>query len=272
MVPEVLRFEDMELHVIERNGEVWLRNDEIAKALEYADADAINRIYARNADEFTDEMTCTVKLTVQGQLRDVRVFSLRGAHLVGMFARTERAKEFRRWVLDVLDGIEPPLRDTASTMPTSVSHRADHIVSATRSFNGLLRAAQGLKLGHARAARSANEATRRYTGVDLLEELGVTEEELAAAEAPSRGRALASTNDDGTAARVAAWLDAPEQVDVEAFTSDDILVGALGIAPGHRDFRSMQTRLGFVMARLGWNKARIGSGPPTSRRWMYVRP
>lgn len=33
----------------------------------------------------------------------MRVFSLRGAHLIGMFARTPKAKEFRRWVLDVLD-------------------------------------------------------------------------------------------------------------------------------------------------------------------------
>ncbi|MDH8489597.1 P22AR C-terminal domain-containing protein, partial [Klebsiella pneumoniae] len=33
----------------------------------------------------------------------VRVFSLRGAHLIAMFARTPVAKEFRRWVLDILD-------------------------------------------------------------------------------------------------------------------------------------------------------------------------
>lgn len=33
----------------------------------------------------------------------MRVFSLRGAHLIAMFARTPVAKEFRRWVLDILD-------------------------------------------------------------------------------------------------------------------------------------------------------------------------
>lgn len=32
-----------------------------------------------------------------------RVFSLRGAHLIGMFARTNKAQEFRRWVLDVIE-------------------------------------------------------------------------------------------------------------------------------------------------------------------------
>jgi prophage antirepressor-like protein len=33
----------------------------------------------------------------------VRVFSLRGAHLIAMLARTPVAKAFRRWVLDVLE-------------------------------------------------------------------------------------------------------------------------------------------------------------------------
>lgn len=32
-----------------------------------------------------------------------RVFSLRGAHLIGMFARTAKAQAFRRWVLDILE-------------------------------------------------------------------------------------------------------------------------------------------------------------------------
>ena len=33
----------------------------------------------------------------------VRVFSLRGCHLIAMFATTKVAKDFRRWVLDILD-------------------------------------------------------------------------------------------------------------------------------------------------------------------------
>ena len=46
---------------------------------------------------------CSVKLTEKGQTREVRIFSLRGAHLIAMFARTAIAKQFRKWVLDVLD-------------------------------------------------------------------------------------------------------------------------------------------------------------------------
>ncbi|WHH50597.1 hypothetical protein QFA96_23025 [Pseudomonas sp. Ap32] len=60
-------------------------------------------LYRRHADEFTPTMTALVKMKTRGGEQEVRVFSLRGAHLLGMFARTERAKAFRRKVLDVLD-------------------------------------------------------------------------------------------------------------------------------------------------------------------------
>ena len=40
----------------------------------------------------------TVNLTVRA-----RIFSLRGCHLLAMFARTPVAKAFRRWVLDVIE-------------------------------------------------------------------------------------------------------------------------------------------------------------------------
>ena len=48
-------------------------------------------------------MTCTSDLLVQGQKRKVRVFSLRGCHLLAMFSKTPVAKEFRRWVLDLIE-------------------------------------------------------------------------------------------------------------------------------------------------------------------------
>lgn len=35
--------------------------------------------------------------------KTVRIFSLRGAHLIAMFANTLVAKEFRKWCLDILD-------------------------------------------------------------------------------------------------------------------------------------------------------------------------
>lgn len=119
-----LAFDDTVFTVVDRDGQPWLRGPEIAQALGYADSDAISRIYRRNADEFAADMTQTVKLpdlggqfdrpgrkadlhpqsAGAGQMREVRIFSLRGAYLLGMFASTPPAKRFRRWVLDVLEG------------------------------------------------------------------------------------------------------------------------------------------------------------------------
>ncbi|WP_407605473.1 BRO-N domain-containing protein [Proteus mirabilis] len=86
---------------------MWFTSTELAKALGYSRTDNVNRVYARNSDEFTDSMTTTVKMTLVRKTGEVdvmvRVFSLRGAHLIAMFASTPVAKEFRKWVLDILD-------------------------------------------------------------------------------------------------------------------------------------------------------------------------
>ncbi|EHL0896651.1 hypothetical protein CGF85_004748 [Salmonella enterica subsp. enterica serovar Durban] len=103
-----LAFRDTKFTPVKRNNQIWLTAVEIAQALGYKKSDAVTQIYDRNSDEFRADMTLTLKLSVNGinnslRAKDVRVFSLRGAHLIAMFARTPVAKEFRRWVLDILD-------------------------------------------------------------------------------------------------------------------------------------------------------------------------
>lgn len=104
-----LSFNAIQFHPIQRNDEqIWITSSELARALGYAREDSVSRIYDRNSDEFTSAMTLTVKLTVKGfgngnSEKEMRIFSLRGCHLITFFARTPVAKEFRKWVLDVLD-------------------------------------------------------------------------------------------------------------------------------------------------------------------------
>lgn len=98
-----LSFHNTNFSYMEMGGQVWLTATEVGQALEYADDKAVQRIYSRHADEFTAQMTGVVSLTTPSGKQESRVFSLRGAHLVAMFARTPKAKEFRRWVLDILD-------------------------------------------------------------------------------------------------------------------------------------------------------------------------
>lgn len=83
---------------------IWLTSSDLAKALEYSNSRAVTMIYNKYADEFSPGMTQVLEVSTSGNYRKkVRVFSLRGAHLIAMFSRTDVAKEFRRWVLDILD-------------------------------------------------------------------------------------------------------------------------------------------------------------------------
>lgn len=83
---------------------IWLTSAEIANALQYKSAKSVTNLFNQNSDEFTSGMTQVIESVTSGNYRKkVRVFSLRGAHLIAMFARTPVAKEFRRWVLDILD-------------------------------------------------------------------------------------------------------------------------------------------------------------------------
>lgn len=120
-VPQ-LQFENTRFDVIERDGEVWLRVQQIAVALGYSRPDVLQQVYKSNAAEFNHNMTALLKLPTNGGEQTVRVFSLRGAHLLGMFARTPKAAEFRRWVLDVLEaaakGHSTPNVDMALMMRT----------------------------------------------------------------------------------------------------------------------------------------------------------
>lgn len=99
-----LTFKTTTLSVINQNNHTFLTSNDLGTALEYANPlQAINKLYNSNADEFTAEMTALIELQTAGGKQQVRVFSLRGAHLIAMFARTKVAKEFRKWVLDILD-------------------------------------------------------------------------------------------------------------------------------------------------------------------------
>ncbi len=83
---------------------IWLTSAEIANAPQHKSAKSATNLFNQNSDEFTSGMTQVIESVTSGNYRKkVRVFSLRGAHLIAMFARTDVAKEFRRWVLDILD-------------------------------------------------------------------------------------------------------------------------------------------------------------------------
>ncbi|UQN37313.1 hypothetical protein MTR80_06300 [Alcaligenes aquatilis] len=103
-----LMFQNQTIRLIDKDGKKWASAADIARALGYARADKVTRIYDRHKAEFSASMTQIVETPTLGAsgnlVTQTRVFSLRGAHLIGMFARTSRAQEFRRWVLNILEG------------------------------------------------------------------------------------------------------------------------------------------------------------------------
>ena len=114
----VLTFENVDFDVVDVRNMPWLRGYQIGNALDYSDgAVAVSKLFERNADEFTEEMTQLVELNTAGGRQQVRIFSPRGCYLLGMLARTERAKAFRRWVLDVLEGRLVPQETGRMTVP-----------------------------------------------------------------------------------------------------------------------------------------------------------
>ena len=126
-----LTFQNTTLSAINQNNQTFLTASDLGLALEYSNPlKAISNLYNSNADEFTPEMTALVEMQTAGGLQKVRIFSLRGAHLIAMFARTKIAKAFRKWVLDVLD--EEVKKSTALLPSTITPEQQQAIQSAVQ--------------------------------------------------------------------------------------------------------------------------------------------
>lgn len=135
-----LSFNEVNFSPVQHDKQIWLTASELAKALGYAKSDAVAQIYERNKDEFNDSMTTTLKLSVVRKTGSVemdnRIFSLRGCHLVTFFARTKVAKQFRKWVLDVLDKeVGNPISKTHKEEREPLTNAVNLLVAKTKHLN-----------------------------------------------------------------------------------------------------------------------------------------
>lgn len=109
-----LTFKDHEITTFDNSdGKIWFTSTNMAELLEYADEKSVNRLYNRNKDEFSNEMTRVVTVTSRNknnkiQYNRTRIFSSRGAHLLGMLADTRVAKSLRKWLLDLIEKESQP--------------------------------------------------------------------------------------------------------------------------------------------------------------------
>ncbi|MCW7550565.1 BRO family protein [Photorhabdus sp. APURE] len=91
-----------------KDGKIWFTSKQMAELLEYKSEKSVTNLYNANKDEFTDDMTTVTEsmtIGINNSLRKkkVRIFSVRGSHLIGMLADTDVAKSLRRWLLDLAD-------------------------------------------------------------------------------------------------------------------------------------------------------------------------
>lgn len=151
MTSLALSFNDVNFRPIQQDGQIWLSASELAKALGYAKSDAVGQVYERNRDEFNSSMTTTItvksdefvetlNLSVSKKTKNltktIRIFSLRGCHLVAMFAKTLVAKKFRKWVLDILDKeVGSPVAKTHKSERTALHEAHALLVTKTKHLN-----------------------------------------------------------------------------------------------------------------------------------------
>lgn len=118
LTSQIAEFDGDNLTILDHQGGLWLTAADLARALGYSRADKVSRLFHRNRDEFTDRMVAEVDLKTnesaenptkapetgeENLLTKTRIFSARGCHLIAMFSRTDKAKEFRKWILDLID-------------------------------------------------------------------------------------------------------------------------------------------------------------------------
>lgn len=135
MTSLALSFNDVNFNPVQQNGQVWLTAGELARALGYAKANAVTQVYERNKDEFSSNMTQVIDNPQSLNLR-LRIFSLRGAHLIAIFSKTEIAKQFRKWVLDILDKeVSAPVAKTHKSEREPLTNAVNMLVAKTKHLN-----------------------------------------------------------------------------------------------------------------------------------------
>jgi hypothetical protein len=145
----IVKFNDVEVALINHNNQKYIALSQIVTALETTH-NHIAQIYTRHKSEFELDMTCLIR---KGNTR-IRIFNREGAWLIGMFARTPKAAEFRKWVLKVLGAVADNLSPTDK--PVIVSEHTRSLPSpkkeivlsekAKQEIGGIVKAVVGAAL------------------------------------------------------------------------------------------------------------------------------
>jgi phage anti-repressor protein/prophage antirepressor-like protein len=96
-------FRDVRFEVVHVDEEPCLRSDQIGEALQFDPPEPeILELYQAHRGHFSDFITRVVAVTVDGQARPMRVFTLWGALTLAKRAETPEAPAFEAWITELL--------------------------------------------------------------------------------------------------------------------------------------------------------------------------
>lgn len=169
----VFAFDSAAVRVIMRDGEPWFVAADVCDALGLGDT-------SKTCERLDDDEKLTRTIFVSGQNREILIINESGLYSLILTSRKPEAKKFKKWVTSE---VLPTIRKTGSyqdpaaqrvQQPASypqLSHSADIMVNADRTFRAGMRSGRLLGLSTAQTIRRANQIALERTGVDLLEEL-----------------------------------------------------------------------------------------------------
>lgn len=130
----VVKFDNHNLAVVDYNKERWLTSFDVAKALGYEKTKSITNLYNNHKSEFDTDYSLVIDSMTSGKKVKTRIFNREGAWLIGMFARTPKAVEFRKWVLKVLGSAVDSTKNTYACGEVAVREHTRSLPSGKKEI------------------------------------------------------------------------------------------------------------------------------------------
>ena len=103
MIPK--NFNGKEIDFISKEEDIWITAETLGVGLEYNNPRKdIMQLYYRHKDE-VEEYSSILILSTEAGKRETTVFGEMGIYLLIMFSNQPKAKEFRKWVVNVIKEI-----------------------------------------------------------------------------------------------------------------------------------------------------------------------
>lgn len=144
-VIETIQFHGLNVRLYENRDMVWITAEDIGRCLNFTNPrKGVHKVYERRKDEI-EPFSGVVKLTTpEGGIQETRVYTEQGAYLIAMFARTDRAKEVRRW----LAGLPEKIREIQNKKYWRLIEYTDRISmqyeELNRKYNDLKKVVAGI--------------------------------------------------------------------------------------------------------------------------------